>query len=118
MNRIFAALTLVILMAVASLAFAQSVGPYSPVGVSANVAYTGTAGSTATFQAGPSTVMVYCSTSCFVKIGEAVTATATDIPLPGNVVAIFRVPPGTGAPWRVSAIQASSGGSVFAQPVN
>jgi hypothetical protein len=85
---------------------------------SANVAYTGTAGSTATFQAGPQMVLVYCSTACFVKIGEAVTATTADIPLPGNVVAVLRVPPGTGAPWRVSAIQASSGGSVFAQPVN
>jgi hypothetical protein len=103
---------------VAGLALAQSVGPYSPVGASANVAYTGTAGSTANFQAGPSTVMVYCSTACFVKIGEGRHRDDHRHPAAGERGRDLRVPPGTGAPWRVSAIQASSGGSVFAQPVN
>jgi hypothetical protein len=28
------------------------------------------------------------------------------------------VPEGTGAPWRVSAIQVSTGGTVYAKPVN
>jgi hypothetical protein len=115
MKRLFAAL---VLAAFAGIALAQSIGPYGPVQASANVAYTGTAGSTATFPSGPVMVMVYCSTACFVKVGEAVTATTSDVPLPANVLTVLRVPPGTGAPWRVSAIQASSGGSVFAQPVN
>lgn len=115
MKRLIVSLLLV---AFFGLAGAQSIGPYGPVGVSANVAYTGTAGNTSTFQAGPTLVMVYCSTACYVKVGESAVATTADIPLPANVVAILRVPPGTQNPWRVSAIQATTGGSVFAQPVN
>jgi hypothetical protein len=118
MKRLLLAMVLALAVFGEVSALAQSVGPYGPVGGSANVAYTGTAGNTANFQAGPQMVLVYCSTACFVKVGEAVTATTADFPLPANVVTVLRVPPGTGASWRVSAIQASSGGSVFAQPVN
>jgi hypothetical protein len=28
------------------------------------------------------------------------------------------VPAGTGAPWRVSAIQVSAGGTVYCKPIN
>jgi hypothetical protein len=28
------------------------------------------------------------------------------------------VPSGTGAPWRVSAIQVSTGGTLYAKPIN
>lgn len=113
MKRIFAAL---LALAIAGAALAQQIK--GPIGSSATVAYTGTAGSTSTFNPGPATVMVFCTTQCFVTVGEEVTATSSSIPLPANVVVWLPVPPGTGAPWRVSAIQQSSGGSVFAQPFN
>lgn len=99
-------------------AIAQPSVVRGPVGVSQNATYTGTAGTTSTFPPGPNAVLVWCSTACFVKVGEGVTATTSDVPLPGNVLVWLPVPPGTGAPWRVSAIQQSSGGSVFAQPTN
>lgn len=82
------------------------------------VTYTGTAGVTATWNPGPQGVMVWCSTAAYVEVGEGVTATTASIPVPANVPVFFKVPQGTGAPWRVSAIQVSSGGSVYAQPFN
>jgi hypothetical protein len=30
----------------------------------------------------------------------------------------FIVPKGTGAPWRVSAIQVAAGGNVYAKPIS
>ena len=100
------------------LARAQVVPAYGVGVASANAAYTGTAGNTSTFPAGQSMVMVFCTTTCFVKVGEGAVATTSDIPLPANVVVVLKVPVGTGSAWRVSAIQQSTGGSVFAQPVN
>ena len=80
------------------------------------VAYTGTAGNTATFQNGPNAVLVFCTTAAYVKVGVGVTATTSSTPLPANTPIIMAVPVGTGAPWRVSAIQIASGGDVYAQP--
>jgi len=80
--------------------------------------YTGTAGSTSTWPAGPQGVVVWCSTAAYVRVGEGVTATTSDTPIPANTPIPFVVPAGTGAPWRVSAIQVSSGGSVYAKPIN
>ena len=81
------------------------------------VSYTGTAGVTATFQPGPSDVLVFCTTAAYVKVGVGVTATTASTPLPANTPMIFRVPPNSsGAPWRVSAIQIASGGNVYAKP--
>lgn len=90
----------------------------TPAGTAQTVAYTGTAGSTSTFPAGYNSVMLFCTTQCYVTVGEGVTATTSDTPLPANVPIWLPVPRGTGAPWRVSAIQQSSGGSVFARPFN
>lgn len=90
----------------------------SPMDVARTVAYTGTAGSTATWNPGPATVMVWCTTDCFVTVGEGLTATTSDTPLPAYTPIWLPVPRGSGAPWRVSAIQNSSGGSVFARPFN
>jgi hypothetical protein len=78
--------------------------------------YTGTAGDTATFPAGVSAVLVFATTAAYIKVGEGVTATVASTPLPANTPMIFAVPPGTGAPWRVSAIQIASGGNVYAKP--
>ncbi len=78
--------------------------------------YTGTAGSTATFQNGPNAVLVFATTAAYIKVGEGVTATTASTPLPANVPIIMAVPPGSGAPWRVSAIQIATGGDVYAKP--
>ena len=82
----------------------------------ANVAYTGTAGSTSTFKPGPSSVLVWATTDCYVVVGEGVTATSSDTPIPAYTPFWFPVSQGTGAPWRVSAIQISAGGTIYAKP--
>ncbi len=82
------------------------------------VAYTGTAGSTTGWPAGPQGVVVWSTTAAYVLVGEGVTATTAATPIPANTPIPFAVPAGTGAPWRVSAIQVASGGSVYAKPIN
>ncbi|HUX02616.1 MAG TPA: hypothetical protein VMY35_16775 [Phycisphaerae bacterium] len=81
--------------------------------------FTGTAGSTGAWPAGPEGVVVWCSSAAYVLVGEDVTATATNgTPIPANTPIPFKVPGGTGAPWRVSAIQIASSGTVYAKPIN
>jgi hypothetical protein len=81
-------------------------------------AYTGTAGSTATWDSGPQGVVVWCTSEAYVLVGEGVTATTSSTPIPPNTPIPFLVPQGTGAPWRVSAIQVSASGTVYAKPIN
>ena len=83
-----------------------------------SVAYTGTAGSTTAWNPGPEGVVVWSTTAAYVRVGEDVTATTSDTPIPANTPIPFIVPEGTGAPWRVSAIQVSTGGTVYAKPIN
>lgn len=88
-----------------------------------NVSYTGTAGSTGTWPAGAQGVLVWCTTDAYIRVGESATATTSDTPIPANTPIPFYVPPaggsnGTGAPWRVSAIQVSAGGTLYAKPIN
>lgn len=82
-----------------------------------SVAYTGTAGNTAVMKASPF-VLVWCSTDAYVVVGDAVVAVATDTPIPAGTPVVFAVPPNSGAGFRVSAIQISAGGTVYAKPVN
>jgi hypothetical protein len=83
------------------------------------VSYTGTAGSTGTWPAGPQGVVVTVTSAAYVLVGENVTATTSDgTYVPANVAIPFKIPTGTGAPWRVSAIQVSAAGDVYAKPVN
>lgn len=82
------------------------------------VAYTGTAGSTDTWQAGPQGVVVWATTPCYVVVGEGVTATTSSTPIPAYTPIPFIVPQGTGAPWRVSAIRVADSGDVYAKPIN
>lgn len=81
-------------------------------------AYTGTAGNTSTWTAGPQGVVVWSDQACYVDVGEGVTATTSATPIPANTPIPFKVPAGTGAPWRVSAIQVSAGGTVYCKPIN
>jgi hypothetical protein len=84
----------------------------------ATASYTGTAGSTSTWPAGPQGVVLWSTTAAYVAIGESVTATTSSTPIPANTPIPFIVPQGTGAPWRVSAIQIGSAGTVYAKPIN
>ena len=83
-----------------------------------SVAYTGTAGSVTGWNAGPQGVLVWCTTDAYILVGEGVTATTAATPLPANTPVPFFVPGGTGALWRVSAIQISAGGTMYAKPIN
>jgi len=83
-----------------------------------SAAYTGTAGSTSAWAPGPEGVVVWSTTAAYIRVGEGVTATTADTPIPANTPIPFVVPNGTGAPWRVSAIQVGSGGTVYAKPIN
>ena len=81
-----------------------------------NVAYTGAAGNTGTFTPAPR-VFVWATTDSYIRVGEGVTATTSDLPVPASTPVIINVPIGTGAPWRVSAIQISAAGTVYAKPM-
>lgn len=113
----------VLLFAISLPAFGQWLGAAgtvrSPADVARTVAYTGTAGSTSTWNPGPTSVLVFCTSACYVTVGEGVTATTSNgTPLPANTPILLPVPPGTGAAWRVSAIQIAAGGDVYARPFN
>ena len=83
------------------------------------MAYTGTAGSTGTWPFGPQGILVWSDQACYVRVGVGVTATTADTPIPPYTPIAFRAPQGdnTGQ-WRVSAIQVSVGGTVYAKPIN
>ena len=83
-----------------------------------SASYTGTAGTVTSWPAGPQGVLVWSSTDAYILVGEGVTATSAATPIPANTPVPFRVPPGTGAPWTVSAIQVATAGTVYAKPIN
>jgi hypothetical protein len=97
----------------------ELLNPMSDAAFAAQTAsFTGTAGSTTGWPAGPQGVVVWCSSAAYVIVGEGATATTAATPIPANTPIPFKVPGGTGAPWRVSAIQVTSGGTVYAKPIN
>ncbi len=89
---------------------------YTPATQSA--AYTGTAGSVTGWNAGPQGVLVWSTTDAYIRAGEGDAATSGDTRLPAYTPVPITVPPGTGAVWRVSALQISAGGTVYAKPIN
>jgi len=80
--------------------------------------FTATAASTDPWPAGAQGVVVWCTEAAYILVGEGVTATAADTPIPANTPIPFKVPGGTGAPWRVSAIRVGTDGIVYAKPIN
>jgi hypothetical protein len=82
------------------------------------VAYTGTAGNTADWNPGPEGVVIWSTTACYVEVGPGAVATTASTPIPPFTPIPFYVVMGTGAPFRVSAIQVSSGGDVYCKPIN
>ena len=84
-----------------------------------SVAFTGTAGSTGTWPPGCQGVLVWADSACYVVIGEGVTATTTNgTPIPANTPIPFVLPASVSGAWRVSAIQISAGGTLYAKPIN
>lgn len=83
-----------------------------------SVSYTGTAGSTTGWNAGPEGVMVWSDQPCYVEVGEGAVATTASTPIPAYTPIPFKVQPTVSGVWRVSAIQLSAGGTVYAKPIN
>lgn len=83
-----------------------------------SASYTGTAGNTSAFNPGPRSVFVWTTTDAYVKVGEGVTATSASLLVPAYTPVVIKVPTGIGATWRVSAIQLSTAGTVYAKPLN
>lgn len=91
--------------------------PYDDLNFPArSAAYTGSAGPTGTWNRGPIAVIIYTTSDAFVAVGENAVATTSSTPFVAFVEKIIAVPIGTGAPWRVSAIQNTASGTVFAKP--
>jgi hypothetical protein len=89
-----------------------------PTFTARTASYTGTAGSTGTWPAGPQGVVIWSTTAAYVVIGEGVTATTADTPIPANTPIPFVVPANVSGPWRVSAIQITSNGTLYVKPIN
>jgi len=83
-------------------------------GLTQNVAYTGTAGTIANVVP-PNCVAVrlVSTTDCFVRIGNNPTATTADMYLVAGVPETF----GIGLNDKVSAVQVSSGGTIYVTPL-
>lgn len=85
-----------------------------------SAAYTGTAGSTTGWPYGPTAVLVWATTDCYITVGNGATATTGSTPIPAYVPVRVSIPnpQGGGASlWRVSAIQIAAGGTVYAKPL-
>ena len=80
--------------------------------------YTGTAGSTTGWNTGPEGVMVWSDQPCYVEVGVGAVATTASTPIPAFTPIPFKVAIGTTGIWRVSAIQVTGGGTVYAKPMN
>ena len=78
--------------------------------------YTGTAGNSTDLPQGCQDVWLWATTNCYVRIGNTATATTSDICLPANVPVRLPVLQPTLTTNRVSAIQVSSGGTVYFCP--
>ena len=79
----------------------------------------GTAVSLGPWPPGAEGVLVWCTQDAYIAVGEGVTATSASTPIPAYTPIPFYAPQtGSGAPWRVSALQVSTAGTVFAKPIN
>ena len=83
-----------------------------------SVAYTGTAGSTSAWPPGAQGVVVWSDQACYVLVGEGVTATTASTPVPPFTPIPFKVPANVSGAWLVSAIQMSTGGTIYCKPIN
>lgn len=83
-------------------------------GASVKVAYTGTAGTTAALSPDTKVIRVMATTDCFIRISPAGTAAVADVDmyLPAYVAEYFEGQPSV----KVSAIQVSTGGTIYVTP--
>jgi hypothetical protein len=82
-------------------------------------ATSGTAVTLGPWNPGPQGVMVWCTQDAYIAVGVGVTATTASTPIPAYTPIPFFAPQtGSGAPWRVSALQVSTAGTVYAKPIN
>lgn len=84
--------------------------PASGASVTAN--YSATSGQTTSIL-GANAVRLVSTTDCFVDIGLDPVATNSDMFLPAGVPEYFSLPPG----GKVSAIQVSAAGTIYATPI-
>ena len=80
--------------------------------------YTGTAGATTGWNTGPEGVMIWSDQPCYIEVGVDAVATTASTPIPAFTPIPFKVPVNTTGVWRVSAIQVTGGGTVYAKPIN
>ena len=83
-----------------------------------SVSYTGTAGNTTGWNAGPQGVVVWSDQACYVEVGENAAATTDSTPIPPFTPVPFAVPVTVSGTWRVSAIRVSADGTVYCKPIN
>lgn len=81
-------------------------------------AYTGTAANTDGWNAGPEGVVVWSDQACYIEVGEGAVATSASTPIPALTPIPFKVPANVTGVWRVSAIQVSTGGTIYCKPIN
>lgn len=68
---------------------------------------------------GPQGVLVWATQDVYVAVGVDATATTASTPIPAYTPIPFFAPQtGSGAPWRVSVLQVSTAGTVYAKPIN
>lgn len=93
----------------------QTMGTPMPA-QSVTVAYTGTAGTTTAMPANANAVRVVATTDCFIEITSAGTAAVanTGMYMPAYSPEYFACPKSA----KVSAIQVSTGGSIYVTPFN
>ncbi len=97
----------------------ELLNPLSPADFPAQAtSFSGSAGSTAGWNAGPEGVMVWSDQPCYVKVGVNAVATTSDTPIPAMTPIPFKVPESVTGVWRVSAIQVSTGGNLYCKPIN
>jgi hypothetical protein len=97
----------------------ELLNPLTKAGFPAQTAaFTGTAANTSGWPAGPEGVMVWSTEPCYIEVGEGAVATTASTPIPAFTPIPFKVAIGTSGLWRVSAIQISSGGTVYCKPMN
>ena len=82
-----------------------------------DVSYTGSAANSSAWPVGPEGVLIWASTDCYVAVGEGAVATSSSKCIPKDTLVPFKVPSGTGAPWRVSAIHVATNGVLHAKPL-
>jgi len=97
----------------------ELLNPLSKADFAAQTAsYTGTAGSTTGWNVGPEGVLVWSDQPCYVEVGVGAVATTASTPIPAMTPIPFKVPATATGVWRVSAIQVSSGGTIYCKPMN